>query len=137
MEKKQKQRAMEATKLKTSHSNLDLNLSEQCSNNSHRDTHEARQRTRRRNTNNSARARGGTITTRLALVGAGGRVVEGERRVRRRLQVEVVCRPALARADGLELFLDRQHRPKVVGHEKRVCGLTEKGGLCLRAVSRV
>jgi hypothetical protein len=41
-----------ATKLKTSHSNL--NLSEQRSNNSHRDTDEARQRTRRRNTHNSA-----------------------------------------------------------------------------------
>jgi hypothetical protein len=52
MEKNQKQRAMGATKLETSHSNL--NLSKQRSNNSHRDTHEARQRTRRRNTNNRA-----------------------------------------------------------------------------------
>jgi hypothetical protein len=126
---------MVTTKLKTSHSNL--NLSEQRSNNSHRDTHKACQRTRRRNTNNSARARGGTMTARLALVSAGGRVVEGERRVRRRLQVEVVCGPALARADGLKLFLDSQHHPKIVKRQKRVCGLTEKGGLCLRAVSRV
>jgi hypothetical protein len=119
MEKKQKQRAMGITKLKTSHSNL--NLSEQRGNNSHRDTHKACQRTRRRNANNSARARGGTITARLALVGAGGRVVEGERRVRRRLQVEVVCGPALARADGLELFLDSQRHPKIVKHQKHLC----------------